>query len=139
MLTVVLGFKIMLTATLWAAPLLLFPAPWLVYLGLPVDEPQLPLVRLLGVAYAALLVTYANGLWQTRKGRYPHEAVLTGIASNGGACLVLGSVAIGDGWSTWGAPARWLMWASLVATGVITVALIACARAESQRHSGSPD
>lgn len=126
MLTNVLRIKIGLTV-LWAAPLLLFPKSWLVQLGLPIAEPQMPLVRLLGMAYAALLVGYLCGLRQMRQGRYPRDTVLTGIASNGGACLILAAAAIAGTWSAWGTPARWLMWASLAATAGVAVGLIACA------------
>lgn len=88
----------------------------------------MPIVRLLGMAYSALLVGYIRGLRCVRQGRYPIDTVLTGIASNGGACLVLIATAVAGSWSTWGGPARWLMWASLVATAAITAGLLACAR-----------
>lgn len=136
MLAIVLRIKIGLTI-LWAAPLLLFPKSWLVQLGLPIAEPQMLLVRLLGMAYAALLVGYVCGLRHVRQGQYPRDTVLTGIASNGGACLILAAGAIAGSWSTWGTPARGLMWASLAATAGVAVGLIACASTRVLLHSES--
>ena len=120
----VLAAKIALTVTLWAGPLLAAPASLLVALGFPEPRPAL-FLRLLGVAYAALVVAYAHGLRASRRGRHPDAAVWVGIASNGGAAAVLAGAAATGAWSAWGAAAQAYMWASLAATSAIAAGLVA--------------
>lgn len=127
-LIVVFLLKIGVTLALWTAPLLLLSEAWLVHIGFPIREPHMPLVRLLGAAYGALLVNYLFGLRCTLQNRYPREVVWTGIASNGGAFIVLCVYAAIGGWSTWGVAAQVIMWVSLVATGLIAFGLIAFGR-----------
>lgn len=123
-LTAVLTAKIILTILLWVVPLLFFPAAWLRRLGFPVPEPPL-FLQLLGMAYLALVVGYAFGWRSARRGIYPADAVWAGIVSNGGAFLLLAIAAVSGVWASWGGPARVAMWSSLVATGAITVGLLA--------------
>lgn len=121
-LSAILIAKIVLTISVWCVPLLLFPANWLAALGFPVPEPLL-FLRLLGMAYAALVLGYAFGLRAALRGEYPADVVWVGIVSNGGACLLLAIAAVAGTWSAWGAIAQVSMWASLVGTAAITVGL----------------
>ena len=118
----VLLSKIILTASLWSIPLLFFPASLLQWLGFPIPEPQL-FLRLLGMAYLALLVGYVLGWRETRQNRYPEMVVWVGLVSNGGACVILVVAATLGLWSTWGAFAQGVMWTSLVGTGGIAMGL----------------
>lgn len=121
--TVLIG-KIALTVALWVVPLLFFPTSWLHCLGFSVPEPHL-FLRLLGMAYISLVVGYAFGLRSSLRGIYPAAAVWAGIVSNGGAFLLLAISAVHGVWASWGGIARMAMWSSLVATGAITIGLIA--------------
>ena len=119
----VLMAKIVVTVFVWVLPLLLLPAEILVLLGFPLPEPAV-FLRLLGIAYAALVVGYALGLRQARRKAYPAEAVYVGIVSNGGAAVVLAIAALSGSWSAWGPLARVYMWFSLFAVTAITLGLI---------------
>lgn len=120
----VLLLKIAITAILWLVPLLFFPIALLEHLGYPAFPTSL-FLRLLGMAYGALLVGYGFGLVAARRGQYPRSTVWSGIVSNGGAFLILSFGAFQGAWSTWGTPARLVLWASLAATGLISAGLIA--------------
>ena len=120
----VLISKIGITIVLWFVPLLFFPVTFLERMGLPAF-PSAIFLRLLGMAYGALLVGYIFGLAAARRGEYPHSTVWAGIVSNGGAFLLLAIGASQGDWADWGAPARILMWTSLAATGLIATGLIA--------------
>ncbi|MGH8530625.1 MAG: hypothetical protein ACRETN_12415 [Nevskiales bacterium] len=119
----VLTAKIVLTVSAWCIPLLFFPKTLLLWLGFAVPEP-LVFLRLLGMAYAALVVVYGFGLLAAVRGANATDAVCVGIVSNGGACLWLISFWLAGGWSGWGIFAQLFMWASLLGTGGITAALI---------------
>jgi hypothetical protein len=119
----VLVLKIVITIGFWFGPLLLVPIPLLERLGFPTC-PSAIFLRLLGMAYGALTVSYLFGLVATRQGRYPGSTVWTGIVSNGGAFLLLCVGALQGTWAAWGSPARLMMWASLAATGLITAGLV---------------
>lgn len=122
-LTIVLGIKIVFTALLWCILLLLFPESLLIQLGLP--EPSTMLfLRLLGMAYLALVVGYCFGLSESLKGGHPLNIVWVGIISNGGACLILLINGILKIWQDWGLLAQVMMWLSLAVTGGITIGLI---------------
>lgn len=132
----VLMAKIVVTVFAWALPLLLLPAEMFVLLGFPLPEPAV-FLRLLGTAYAALVVGYALGLRRARSKAYPAEAVYVGIVSNGGAALVLVIAALSGSWSDWGLLARSYMWFSLFAVTAITLGLVlASAR---YKQAGPPD
>jgi hypothetical protein len=119
----VLRAKIVLTVAVWCVPLLLFPESLLLRMGFPVPEPEL-FLRLLGMAYGALVVGYGFGLRSAKQGQYPAGTVWVGIVSNGGACLILTVAAVSGSWVAWGDVARWVMWGSLVGTGAITAGLV---------------
>lgn len=119
----VLLAKIALTVAAWCVPLLLLPASLLEAMGFPVPEPRL-FLRLLGMAYTALVVGYAFGLRSVRRGEYPEGVVWVGIVSNGGACLILLLAAALGTWSAWGGFAQVVMWGSLLGTGGITAGLV---------------
>ena len=122
-LAFVILVKIFLTVG-WVTSLLLFPADWQKWLGLPPPGENAVFVQLLGMAYTALLVGYTFGFFAiVREKIYPRGVVWTGIVSNAGACLIL-AVSCST-WSAWRAYAPALMWASLLATGLITAGLIA--------------
>ncbi len=120
----VLWFKIGLTFVAWCVPLLLFPGSVFITLGFPLPEPIL-FLRLLGMAYWALLVGYIFGLRSARSGHYPPEVVWVGIASNGGAFVLLAVAASLDAWLAWGTFAQIYMWGSMVGTGLVTLGLLA--------------
>ena len=104
--------------------LLLVPTALLVEkTGFP-TFPSTIFLKLLGVAYGALLVSYVFGLVDTLHGRYPRATVWTGIVSNGGAFFLLSIDAFQGAWAAWGPPARIAMWVCLVATGLISAGLI---------------
>lgn len=107
----------------WVTSLLLFPNSWQERVGLPPEGNLAVFIRLLGMAYTALLVGYGFGYFDIRKGIYARGVVWTGIVSNGGACVLL--VVFRNTWNVWGSCAPAIMWASLVATGLITAGLIA--------------
>lgn len=122
-LQAVLLFKIVVTALLWCGPLLVVPLRVLEQCGFPKGQSAI-LVQLLGMAYGALLVTYVFGLLAVQRGQQPLGVVWTGIASNGGACLLLSLAAARGAWAGWQAPARLYMWLSLACTGFITAGLL---------------
>ncbi len=135
-LSVVLIFKIVFTVVLWCLPLLFFPESLLIKLGLPEPSSML-FLRLLGMAYVALVVGYCFGLRKTLKGERPTDVVWVGIVSNGGACLLLLSYGLLGAWQTWGFPATILMWVSGVITGAITLGLLITGVLPAKRDSQS--
>lgn len=115
--------KIILTIGAWVIPPLFLPTCLLSCLGFVVPEPII-FLRLLGMAYAALVVGYCFGYQQARKGERPLGVIWVGIVSNGGACLLLVFYAIRGTWSAWGPFAQFVMWVSMVGTGAITTGLV---------------
>lgn len=117
--------KMAVTAVFWVGMPLFCSMSWLQQLGAPNLRSAELFIRLLGMAYAALLTSYTLGYLELRRGRYPAAMVWTGIVSNGWAFLV--SLAHHSTWSAWTTPswlsARLLMSASLVVTGLITASL----------------
>jgi len=118
----VLLFKIGFTIALCVG-LLLLPTSLLEKAGFP-TFPSSIFLRLLGMAYGALLTGYVFGFVHTLHGRYPRDTVWTGIVSNGGAFFILSIGAFQGTWTAWGSLARIAMWASLLATGLISAGLI---------------
>lgn len=130
-----LAVKIVLTAVLWAMPLLLLPESLMHRLGLPATVPTM-FYRLLGTAYTALLVEYLYGLHALRSGGYPAGTVRVGLVSNIAACLVLYQAWYGGVWDTWPFTARALMMVSLFATGGVSLGLLVFGPvAEGRRES----
>jgi hypothetical protein len=123
-LSKVLAIKIIVTITIWGIPLLFFPSSLLNRLGFPVPEPQL-FLRLLGMAYWALVVGYSFGLRAALQGIYPDGIVWVSIVSNGGAFLLLLIGAFLGVWQSWGGIAQAIMWSSVLITCGITVGLVA--------------
>lgn len=79
-----LYFKIAFTAMTCVGPMLLLPGPRTARLfGVGVDA--IGVVRLYGIALAALLVGYAAGVVQVRQGSFPEGVVVMGAVSNLGA------------------------------------------------------
>ena len=124
-LSIVMKVKIIVTIVAWCVPMLLFPASILSSLGLPVPDPIIYL-RLLGMAYIALVVGYGFGLRAVRRGEYPEATVWVGIVSNGGAAMILAFYGLSGCWQDWGGIARLMMWGSLLATSAITAGLFIC-------------
>jgi hypothetical protein len=133
-LSSVLIIKIGITALLWCGPLLLFPVPLLERIGFP-PCPSVLFLKLLGMAYGALLVNYVFGLIATRHGSYPRSTVWTGIVSNGGGFVLLAIGAFQGSWAAWGSGAQIIMWTSLTAAGLIAAGLIVFGPCD--RHSPS--
>lgn len=115
--------KICVTALMWFVPLIAFPASLLEAIGVPVGGATL-FLRLLGVAYAALIVAYAAGAGHCAKGSYPSVIVRIGIVSNGGSFLCLIVAAFMGEWAGWGELARVYMWASLALTFLLAAAFV---------------
>lgn len=122
-ITRILAFKIALTVCVWCVPLLLFPGAWLRALGFPTPEPLI-FLRLLGMAYTALVVGYVFGFRSARRGVYPAEVVWVGIVSNGGAFVLLLAAALNRSWGTWGVVAQATMCGSLLGTAAIAASLV---------------
>jgi hypothetical protein len=115
--------KILFTLFLWCIPLLLVPGKLLASLGIP--EPiNIVFLRLLGMAYVALMVGYIFGLIAILNGGYPIETIWVGIISNGGAFLLLLIYRFLNTWSSWKSFIQIIMWISIVATGGITFGLV---------------
>lgn len=74
----VLAYKMGITTVLWFVPLVFFPIELLRHLGFPDLGPPI-FIRLLGMAYGSLLVSYGFGLVAVRRGKYPSSTVWTGI------------------------------------------------------------
>lgn len=121
-LATVLRIKIGLTAGVWCLPLLLFPGSWFAAAGFPPPQPVI-FLRLLGVAYASLLMVYVQGLRALRAGQSPTEAVAVGIVSNGTACILIGGSGFAGDYAGWGTAAQAYMWGSAACTLLIAAAL----------------
>lgn len=136
-LTLLLKIKVGLTVLAWCLPLLLLPAGALVWLGFPSEAPMI-FLRLLAMAYLALVVGYLLGLAQLRCGVYPWATVWVGIVSNGGACALLTIASVSGDYSNWGVFARVFMNLSAWAAGFITVglAVLASLQALAERRMG---
>ena len=130
LLKTVLILKITVSTFAWALPFLLLPPSWLQAMVGPVPEPIISL-RLLGLAYLALVVGYTAGLVEVTRGRLPWGTLVMGLVSNGGATLLLAvHLLVGEGAELRGVPAltNWLSCFSvaLITAGLSTVALRAC-------------
>lgn len=115
--------KILLTAVAVCIPLLFFSPELLQRLGFLVPEATL-FLRLLGIAYLALLVSYAFGVREARRGIYPAAIVWVGIVSNTGACLILSLAAVQGSWAHWGQLARLSMFGAQLGTAGIAAGLL---------------
>ncbi len=122
-LSIVLIVKISVTILLWGLPLLIFPVQVFQALGFPELDP-LVFIKLLGMAYLALVVGYWFGLQEVRRNKYPDATVWVGIVSNGGAAIILAVYGFSNAWQNWGTFAQIFMWMSMVATAGITGGLI---------------
>jgi len=122
-LAVVLRFNIGFTLVVWVIPSLFFPTSVMAWLGFPVPEPIIWL-RLLGMAFTALVVCYWFGLREARRGQCPVPVVWTGIVSNGGASLLLLFFGLSGAWAVRGWCAQGYMWGSLAGASVVTAGLV---------------
>jgi len=120
----VIAAKIVITLLLWCFPLLLGPKALFEWVGVPLPEPEV-FIRLLGAAYAALVVAYYHGLIEARAGGSSAATVRMGIVSNGLAAAILGIFGVGGAWAAWSSLAQGYMWFSFVAAILITLGLIA--------------
>jgi ABC-type transport system involved in cytochrome c biogenesis permease component len=119
----IIAAKIIVTALFWCFPLLIAP-PWVfTFLGLPVPEPMI-FARLLGCAYLALLIAYSCGFLEARRGGRALPAVLVGIVSNGTASGFLAVFGTNGAWAGWPWSGQAYMWASLLATSMLTIGLL---------------
>lgn len=111
--------KIVITLVFLCIPLLFFPPSLYVSLGIPSPQPML-FVRLLGVAYLALLAGYYGGIKALDNNQNPLFAIDMGIISNGAGGLVLLYFGFTGGWSGWSSGARIYMWLITVGAWLIT-------------------
>ena len=128
----VLLAKIGLTVVLWCLPLLTFSPALFRLFGLPTPRPMI-FARLLGAAYAALIVVYAHGVAELDRGHLPTLAVRVGVVSNGLAALLLALYGATGAWSTWATQGQLFMWGSLTATLALTGALLLTGRRPTPR------
>ena len=128
----VLAFKILVTLTLWAGPLLLFPVSAFETLMGQAPEP-INYARLLGVAYLALVVNYVGGYMLAKRRIAPWITIFTGLVSNGGGLamlLYLSSASVH--------PTSTLTFISMGALTIITTGLAASAVHLRSTLSASP-
>ncbi len=118
-----LKVKIAGTLVFWCIPLLALPSSMFVQLGFPPPEPLL-FVRLLGAAYLTLLMGYYFGLRTLAAGTSPLPAIVTGIASNGLAFVILAFFGMTGGWSAWGTGAQVFMWLSTAGALFFVICLL---------------
>lgn len=128
--------KIVITALFLCIPLLLFPASLFNSLGIPLTVPTM-FLRLLGVAYLALIVGYYYGIKALERQQNPLFAIDMGIASNGAAFVVIIYFGITGAWTKWSLAAELYMWAlsfgALLITGKLFRARPAYAKANQAR------
>ncbi len=134
-MTHVLIVKILFTILAWALPMLLAPSALFALLGMPVPDPLL-FLRMLGIAFLALLVVYIDGFRKARRGEFPFVTVLAGIVSNGGISALLLYSGVTGLWSQWGCAAQVFMWGSAVVAAIITIGF-AIGRADEPTNSAS--
>lgn len=87
-LSVILGVKVAATVLLWAGPLLILSKSRLTA-RTQAPEAMVPMLRLYGVALAALCIGYVSAYWPISQGVFPWGVVLMGLVSNGGATITL--------------------------------------------------
>ncbi|MEM1403917.1 MAG: hypothetical protein AAGG55_11345 [Pseudomonadota bacterium] len=87
-LSILLWIKIVGTFFPVAAPLLVLPKSKIDALS-GFEASDLGLYRLYGMAVLALLVGYFGGYLQVLQGAYPMGVIAMGIASNGGAFIIM--------------------------------------------------
>jgi hypothetical protein len=91
--------------------------------GMPEPKPML-FLRLLGATFLALVMGYISALRRLGRGDDVRDIVWVGITSNGLASLILLLSGIAGAWKEWGILARIYMWASALATALITLGLV---------------
>lgn len=85
----VFKFKIIVTIFLWAFPLIIIPSRWFCkFLFIDVGQNAF-FIRLLGVAYLALIIGYLAGMSELKKGIFPKKIIYMGIVSNAGASITI--------------------------------------------------
>lgn len=122
-LSVTFFVKIGVTLLFWCVPLLCFPASWIQALGVPAQAGYL-FLRLLGLAYVALLVGYGFGLRASLDGRRAAGPIWTGIVGHGGAWVLLLGHGVSGEWPDWGRLPGAGLWTSAAVTGGIALALL---------------
>ncbi len=115
--------KIAITALFLCIPLLLFPPSLFNSLGIPLTVSTM-FLRLLGVAYLALLVGYYYGIKALERQQNPLFAIDMGIVSNGAAFIVIIYFGITGAWTKWSLAAELYMWALSFGALLITGKLL---------------
>ena len=119
-----LWVKIIFTLGIWALPPLVAPGEWFSIVGIPAPQPLI-FVKLMAVAFLALVVIYAYGLREARAGRVLIPTVAAGIVSNGGACVgIVLSLLLTDEIASFRWPGRCLFYGSALVLALITVSLV---------------
>lgn len=114
--------KIAITAIFLCVPLLFFPSSLFEALGVPAPQPLI-FVRLLGVAYLALIVGYYGGIKAMGNNQSSLFAIDMGLVSNGVAFIVFLYFGVTGGWDNWGFGAEVYMWLLLFGALMITINL----------------
>ena len=127
-LQVVLLIKIVLTLGLWALPFLL-PDLLLDYLtkhllGISALQPKV-YIHLLGATFLALVVGYISAFFRINNGKDVKHIIWAGVVSNGLASAILLLYGFAGAYQSWSTSGQMVMWGSAVATGLITLGLIA--------------
>jgi hypothetical protein len=120
----IIGFKIFVTVFAWCLPVLLAPQRVFEWLGIAVSPPLI-IPRLLGAAYAALLVAYIAGYRAAVRGEDALLAVRVGVVSNGLAFLILLFYALIGTFETLTLAGQIYFFASALTTAAITAGLVA--------------
>lgn len=114
----VITAKIVITICFWSIPLLLGSKSLFQWIGVPFPQPEV-FVRLLGAAYAALVVAYYDGLIEARTTGSAVTTVRMGLVSNGLAAFILGFYGVGGAWANWPPLAQAYMWISFMAASTL--------------------
>lgn len=141
-LQVVLLIKIVLTIGLWALPFLL-PDPLLDYLtehllGIPTLQPKV-FIHLLGATFLALVVGYVSAFFLINNGKDVRHIVWAGVVSNGLASAILLLYGFAGAYQSWSTTGQIVMWGSAVATGLITLGLIATKGLKDTSSTNTPN
>jgi hypothetical protein len=115
--------KIIITIIFVCIPLLFFPASLFELVGIQSPQPII-FIRLLGVAYLALITGYWGGIKALDNNDNPIHVINMGIISNGLAGIVFLYFGMTGSWSAWNIGAQIYMWLLTIGVVIITINLL---------------